>query len=312
MIVTYVGSKYKALMSNTLSLADDDLTALVAQVKRLVADRQAFDARKAMEVGTKWAPKTRRAFSADLALWLSWCEKIDVDPANANQELLATWVDVLGGMGVSGRARKGLGGRKKASSTILRYLVHVGHAYRLAGLQNSLGLASLRAKVRNGGALVNPRRPQTLPFLLMQQDKACGIKSTEAIYALLLKNVRDDLVGLRDRVLIGILYDVGCSRKELVNITVEDITALPNGSGLVRIRCLGAGRIVEYRSAHLSTLTMNSVSAWCREANIESGALVRRVNCNPDGSVRDVGATKLHPNSLTLIYRRLKGNEPHY
>lgn len=312
LIVTLDGSKYNALMSVTPSLADDDLTALMAQVERLTANRHGFDARKTIQVGRGWSQKTRRAFTADLALWLGWCDENGVDPGDADQDLLATWIKSLGGMGASERSESNTRGKKRASTTILRYLVHVGHAYRLAGLQNSLGLASLRAEVRNGDSSAKSPRPRTLPFLLLEQDSACVDKSARAVCQILLDNTRNDLVGLRDRVIIGILYDVGCSRNQLVNIEFADIIQLSDGSGLVKLDARTENRHEGCWSARLSTSTMKSINKWCAEADIRSGALVRRVNCNPDGSIREVGATKLHPNSLTLIYRRLKGNAPKY
>ena len=57
--------------------------------------------------------------------------------------------------------------------------------------------------------------------------------------------------------------------------------------------------------AYLSAATMNSIAAWLKSGGVERGPLFRRVETYFDGSVRSVGRGALHPNSITLIYRRL-------
>src|SRR3546814_6465029 len=57
--------------------------------------------------------------------------------------------------------------------------------------------------------------------------------------------------------------------------------------------------------AYLSPETMAAIGRWREAARIESGPLFRRVETHFDGSIASVGRSALHPNSITLIYKRL-------
>src|SRR3546814_2702669 len=50
---------------------------------------------------------------------------------------------------------------------------------------------------------------------------------------------------------------------------------------------------------------MVAIARWRDAGHIDRGALFRRVETHFDGSVAGVGRDALHPNSITLIYRRL-------
>src|SRR3546814_2732100 len=50
---------------------------------------------------------------------------------------------------------------------------------------------------------------------------------------------------------------------------------------------------------------MAAIGRWREAARIESGPLFRRVETHFDGSIASVGRSALHPNSITLIYKRL-------
>src|SRR3546814_19779535 len=57
--------------------------------------------------------------------------------------------------------------------------------------------------------------------------------------------------------------------------------------------------------AYLSPVTMAAIARWRDKANIRKGPLFRRVETHFDGSVAAIGRVALHPNSITLIYKRL-------
>src|SRR3546814_6950621 len=57
--------------------------------------------------------------------------------------------------------------------------------------------------------------------------------------------------------------------------------------------------------AYLAPATMVAIARWRDAGPIDRGALFRRVETHFDGSVAGVGRDALHPNSITLIYRRL-------
>ena len=55
----------------------------------------------------------------------------------------------------------------------------------------------------------------------------------------------------------------------------------------------------------MSPVTMAAIARWRDKANIRKGPLFRRVETHFDGSVAAIGRVALHPNSITLIYKRL-------
>ena len=50
---------------------------------------------------------------------------------------------------------------------------------------------------------------------------------------------------------------------------------------------------------------MRAIARWREGARIDTGPLFRRVETHFDGSIAGVGRVGLHPNSITLIYKRL-------
>ena len=50
---------------------------------------------------------------------------------------------------------------------------------------------------------------------------------------------------------------------------------------------------------------LDYIARWRAASGVERGPLLRRVLTHFDGSVDKVGALRLHPNSIGLIYKRL-------
>jgi site-specific recombinase XerD len=87
----------------------------------------------------------------------------------------------------------------------------------------------------------------------------------------------DDLIGLRDKVLMSVGFDTLCRRGELVAISIEDLA--PNGQGQYSVLVRrakndleGAGRI-----SHLSTQSSLLVDQWLTATGAKSGPLLRPV-----------------------------------
>ena len=107
-----------------LSTAPEDL---VADVRRMVGAGVRIDEALLDAAMRGWSVNTRRAFRSDLGLWGQWCRKGGVSPGAATPADVAAWIRALAGVDPSDQA-------VRAMATIERYLVHVGWAYRMAGL----------------------------------------------------------------------------------------------------------------------------------------------------------------------------------
>src|SRR3546814_7872349 len=76
-----------------------------------------------------WSHNTRRAFRSDLIVWGAWCRRRRIVPARAGSDDVAAWIRALSGADSSDET-------VRAMATIERYIVHVGWAYRMAGLDD--------------------------------------------------------------------------------------------------------------------------------------------------------------------------------
>ena len=93
----------------------------------------------------------------------------------------------------------------------------------------------------------------------------------------LLAQCPDDLIGLRDKVLVSVGFDTLCRRGELVALSVTDLTKRDDGRYSVLIRRAkndpeGAGR-----TAHLSTRSSALVDDWLTAIGATRGPLLRPV-----------------------------------
>ncbi|WP_145206796.1 tyrosine-type recombinase/integrase [Sphingobium sp. B2] len=276
---------------------------LIADVRTLVG--QGAAAAAALDEGLldaamrAWSANTRRAFASDLALWSRWCAAHRVLPARAQPEHVAAWIRTLAGLDASDT-------KPRAMATIDRYLVHVGWAYRMAGLPDP-----------TAGPLIKFERKAARNHLGVRQRQARGIRfkgdiadldspATGVCLANLLKGCGRDEHALRDAALLRIAYDTGMRRSELVAIEVAHIDGPDaEGAGVVHIPSSKTDRAQAGAEAYLAPATMVAITRWRAAAGIDQGPLLRRIVRHFDGTLDRIGAGRLHPNSITLIYKRI-------
>jgi len=122
---------------------------------------------------------------------------------------------------------------------------------------------------------------------------------TAALRDELLLACSDDLIGLRDKVMVSVGFDTLCRRGELVAISIEDLTAKGQGRYSVLVRRAkndleGAGRI-----SHLSTQSSKLVNQWLTAIGMKSGPLLRPVYC------RKAPALYLEPLTVSRVLKKL-------
>jgi integrase len=246
-----------------------------------------------------WSLNTRRAFRSDIALWRAWCRRHRIAIADAKPDVVAAWVRALAGIDRTAE-------RVRAPATISRYLVHVGWAYRMAELADPTKAPLVQFEMKAARKHLGVRQRQARAIRFKGEVSDLDGPAAGVCLAHLLKACRRDLLGLRDTALLRVAFDSGCRRSELVAISVTDIEGPDqSGAGVLTISLSKTDREGQGALAYLSPATMAAIKAWRKAAPVERGPLFRRVDCHADGSVRGVGGTALHPNSITLIYRRL-------
>ena len=273
-------------------------TDLVADVRALVGAAAPVDAELIAAALRGWSHNTRRAFRSDLILWGQWCRRHRVDPASAEAGDVACWVRTLSGLEPSGETTR-------AMATIERYMVNVGWAYRMAGRPDPTAapLVKLEMKAARKALGVQQRQARALRFKGDISDLDSPPSGICLVH--LLKACRRDELGLRDAALLRVAYDAGARRSELVAIDVKHIEGPDSdGAGTLFIPSSKTDQEGEGAYAYLSPTTMDAIAQWREKAGIRKGPLFRRVETHFDGSIAAIGTERLHPNSITLIYRR--------
>lgn len=273
---------------------------VVDQVTALALASGRIDPELVAAATRAWSANTLRAFLSDIALWNSWCRRHAISAGAASASDVARYIRMLAGVEI------GHGEPQRAAATIGRYLVNIGWAYRMAGLEDPTRAPLVRLELKGARQARGVRQRQALAI----RFKGAVSDLDEPAFGLALSNLlaacRRDLLGVRDRALLHVAYDSGCRRSELVAVAVEDIEGPDrDGAGTLLIAMSKTDREREGQVAYLSPHTMRAIAHWREQATIERGVLFRRVRLHFDGTVHSAGEGGLHANSISLIYRRL-------
>lgn len=289
----------------SLAAWDNSQSLVVAEVRALAGPAAALDPRLIDAAVRAWSDNTKRAFVSDLTLWAEWCRRRHIAPENATAELVAAWIRVLGRTADGDEAKLQREWKQRSPATIARYLVHIGMAYRMGGLTDPTAEPLVKLEVKAMRRARGTRQRQARGIRFKGEVADLDGPASGVCLAHLIKACRRDWLGLRDAALIRTAYDTACRRSELVSIRVDHIEGDGAGGGALYIPSSKSDAEGEGAYAYLSPATMKAIRDWKKDGDIREGPLFRRVECHADGSVRCVGNAALHPNSITLIYRRL-------
>jgi len=204
------------------------------------------------EKASRVYPKnTLRAWRFDWAVFLGFCGSRHATPLPASAELVAAFVE-----------EQGRAGKKPA--TVRRYLSTIALAHRVAKLPNPCDEEAVELAVRSLYRAQGARQRQARP---MGWDE---IKR-------FLETAGESLPATRERALLCVAYDTMGRRSELVALNVRDLEFSPDGTGSALIRRSKTDQVGEGSRAYLSRTTVRNLEAWLAAAEIEEGALFRRV-----------------------------------
>ena len=280
------------------------LGAIVGEVTLLAPQRRLSDPQLVAAAARAWSANTVRAFLSDLKLWDAWCRRTGVRTATADADAVAAYVRALSGQDLGSEAARQP--KPRAAATIARYLVHIGWAYRMEGRDDPTAAPLVRLEHKAARKLLGTKQRQARGIRYKGDVADLDEPASGVCLSSLLKATRRDMLGARDRALLLVAYDTGCRRSELVAIRVDDVDGPDSdGSGALTIPRSKTDREQQGAVAYLSPAAMQAIEAWREAALVASGALFRRVDTYFDGSVRSAGEGALHPNTITLIYKRL-------
>jgi len=219
-----------------------------------------------------YAEATRRAYRADWKSFTSWCRANEVDPLPASSATVAAFIDALT--------------EHRKPATIVRKMsalsvIHKDHDLDDPTKAREVAVALKRMYRRRG------RR--------QKQARAINLDLRNSM----IQHALGNLLGLRDRALLSVAYDIGCRRAELVSILVEDIDRGEDGSGTVLLRKSKTDQEGSGQVRYLAPGTVAAVDAWLDASRIEDGHLFRSVRRG--GSVTG----PLPPQDVSRIFKRM-------
>ena len=224
-----------------------------------------------------YARNTQRALRADWRIWHAWCvnasRHADGCPREAFPISSAVLIEfihahspavVAGNDGTLGVDERVTHRHVKPALTLSRYLSSLRMLHRLAGFSDDptahVDVETARRIVLRGRTRSKPKKP----FRLAHVETA-------------LASPAPTLLDKRDRAMLAVAYSGMLRRAELVALRVEDIASDPDGSGTVEVRFSKTDQAGAGQSRYLAGFAVDALNAWLAAAEINEGALFRRV-----------------------------------
>lgn len=197
-----------------------------------------------------YADHTLRGYDTDMTQFALWCTRNGTQPLPAAPETVVAYINEE-----AARLRP---------STLKRRLCGIGRIHRLLRhsdptRDDDVQLALRRARRKK------PDRPQ----------QALGV--TAELRDQLVATCGENLIALRDEVLLRVGFDTLCRRSELVALRAEDLTKNARGNLSILVRRAKNDQTGQGRTAPLSAKTTACVRKWLEQTGIETGPLLRPV-----------------------------------
>jgi site-specific recombinase XerD len=223
-----------------------------------------------------YAPATIRAYFADFAAFITFCDLNNQPALPANAVITA---DFIRHISASGRS----------SASIRRAVVGISAVHLLNRYTDPTKDPEVRIAMK--------RMHRTLG---RSANQAYGIRHD--LLNLLLANVGGSIRGLRDAALLQLAYDTLCRRSELVTLRMDDVVATPQGDGMHYSILLRKSKVdQEARGRHLPlrAQTMLAIEQWIKAAKLSEGPILRGIDRSENIS------DTLGSGQINRIYKRL-------
>jgi site-specific recombinase XerD len=246
--------------------------AQAAELRRLAGETRGF-------LAAAKAPSTRRAYGSDWHHFASWCDSHSLPPLPASPETVALYITDLAAS------------RKPA--TLRRRLTVINRAHQTSGfpspasMQQPLVSETLKGIRRTLGTAQVGKRP-----LFTEQLRA------------MVRELPDELQGMRDRALLLLGFAGGFRRSELAGIEIGDVAVEKEGLVITLRRSktdqegLGRKVAIPYGSDP-KTCPVRCYTEWIETARAKTGPVFRQVDRH--GHILPNG---LHKDSVGMIVKR--------
>ena len=203
-----------------------------------------------------YAPTTIRAYKADFAKFIEFCEIHHTDALPASPTIIAMYVAELS--------------KQYSASFIRRNVVSISSVHRL-------------------NYHADPTKGPEVNLAVRRMHRQIGRHCSQAhainkdLLHKMLNATEDNLRGIRDRALLQVAYDSLCRRSEIIALRYEDLVVThSNDNGNVSARILlrrsKTDQEAQGKWLHVRQETWLAIQSWINASKINTGLLFRGVN----------------------------------
>jgi len=200
-----------------------------------------------------YAPNTIRSYKSDYMHYSNWCQKYHYDPLNINEDQFANYILEMGGI--------------LSIATIQRRMSNLSNIFNLIKSDNPtkdpVVILTFKKIRRKFGKPQKQAAPLTYDILTKLKD-ACS----------------DDIVGMRNKLLLQLGYETMRRRSEICQFKFEDLQYLGNCKHALLLRHSKTDQYNQGKIIPISGELSNMILRWSLAINQDSGYILRSFKRN--------------------------------
>lgn len=220
-----------------------------------------------------FADNTLRAYRADFKVFSAWCADNEIDPLSASATEIANFVTTQA--------------EHRTTATIRRRIASISTLLKLNSYPDPTGSPEVILALKRVHRQKGRAQKQAQPL-------------TKDILEQLVEVTGDDLVGMRDRVLLMLGYETMRRRSELCNFQFEDIEYLTQEKVGIWLRFSKTDQFGEGKFIPISPALAAVIENWRITLKVNGGYILREVT--KTGRVQ----THMRPSSINLRLKVLQ------
>jgi len=220
-----------------------------------------------------FAPNTLRAYKSDWEHYAAWCENNQYDPLQPTENTFAAYVLTMG--------------ETLTTATIRRRIASLRTLFKLVKAPNPTDEPEVILTLKRLHRQLGRAQKQAAPL-------------THDIYEKLIGVCGDDIVGMRNKLLLQLGHETMRRRSELCSFTFDDVHLLPNSHPALFLQRSKTDQFGEGKIIPISQELYDLIEQWKRELKRDKGFILRgfRRNLKPNN--------KLNPSSINTILKKLQ------
>ena len=197
-----------------------------------------------------YAENTLQAYASNMRAFAGFTGSL-APPLPASSELISDYIAALAE-------------ERKSFATIKRHIASLSAMHRFGGFEDPTKAIVVKLARRRAGRQLGSAQRQVEPINRPLLDR-------------MLATCKDDILGMRDKVLLLLAYETARRRSELVSFLVEDLISEGGKITGILLRKSKTDPFGTGKRLPLSKAPADAITAWLILAEIDSGPLLRAV-----------------------------------